>query len=59
MGILKFLGNVTLWIFHAERISACTRTIICNKCEHNNMIGEILNAFDNVDDQDHFGFTGS
>ena len=25
----------------------------------NNMIGEILNASDNVDDQEKFGFTGS
>ena len=24
---------------HAERINACPRTIICNKCEQNNMIG--------------------
>ena len=44
---------------HSERISACPRTIICNKCEQNNIIGEILNAGDNVDDQEYFGFTGS
>ena len=44
---------------HTERISACTGTIISNKCEQNNMIGEILNAGDNVDDQEDFGFTGS
>ena len=44
---------------HAERISACTRTIICNTCEQNNRIGEILNAGDNVDDQEDFGFKGS
>ena len=44
---------------HAERISAFPRKIICNKCEQNNMIGEILNADDNVDDQEDFGFTGS
>ena len=36
---------------HAERISACPRPIICNKCEQNNMRGEVLNAGDNVDDQ--------
>ena len=44
---------------HAERISACPRTIICNKCAQNNMKGEILNAGDNVDYQETFGFTES
>ena len=29
---------------HAERISACPRTIICTKYEQNNMRGDILNA---------------
>ena len=32
---------------YAERISACPRTIICIKCEQNNIRGEILNAGDN------------
>ena len=44
---------------HTEIISTCTRSIICNKCEQNNMRGEILNAGDNVDDQENVGFTGS
>ena len=44
---------------HAERISAFPRTKICNKCEKSNMRGDILNASDNVDDQEDFGFTGS
>ena len=44
---------------HAERIITCLRTIICNKCEQNKRIGEILNAGDNVYDQEDFGFTGS
>ena len=44
---------------HAERISACPRTIICNKWEQSNMRGDILNAGDNVDDQENFGFTES
>ena len=44
---------------HAERISACPRTIICNKCEQSNMRCEILNAGENVDDQENFGFTES
>ena len=41
---------------HAERISACPRTTICNKFEQSNMRGNILNASDNVDDQEMFGF---
>ena len=44
---------------NAERISAWLRTIICNKCAQNNMIGEILNAGENFDDREYFGFTGS
>ena len=44
---------------HAERIISCTRKIIFNKCEQNNMIGKILNTGNNVDDQEDFGFTGS
>ena len=43
----------------AKIISECHRTIVCNKCEQNNMRGEILNAGDNVDDQENSGFTGS
>ena len=39
---------------HAEGKIACPRTIICYKCEQNDMGGEILNAGDNVDDQDFF-----
>ena len=44
---------------YSERISACSREIICNKFEQNNMIGEVFNAGDNIDDQEYFGFTGS
>ena len=44
---------------HAERISACSRTTFCNKCEQGHMRGDILNAGDNVDDQEKFGFTES
>ena len=44
---------------HAEIISAFPRTIICNKCEQNSMRGEILNAGENVNDQEDSGFTGS
>ena len=44
---------------HAERIIACPRTKNFNKCEQSNMRGDILNAGDNVDDQENFGFTES
>ena len=44
---------------NTERIRACPKTIICNKCEQNNMIGKILNTGDNVDDQEDFWFKGS
>ena len=44
---------------HSGRIIACHRTIICSRCEQNNIRGEILNASDNVDDQEKIGFTGS
>ena len=43
----------------AEKIIPFPRTLICNNCEQNNMLGDILNAGDNVDDQDGYGFTGS
>ena len=41
---------------HAVKISACPRTKICNKREQSNTRGEILNAGDNVDDEDILGF---
>ena len=44
---------------HSERISACPRTIICNKYEQINRRDDILNAGDNVDDQENVGFTES
>ena len=59
LGIQNFLVNVTFWIFTGWKISVCPRTIICNNCEQNNLIGEILNAGDNFDDQEDYRFTGS
>ena len=44
---------------HAVKIIACLGTKICNKCEQSNRRGDILNAGDNVDDQENFGFTES
>ena len=41
----------------AERIIPCPRTIICNNCEKN-LFGDILNAGDNGDDQEDYGFRG-
>ena len=37
----------------------CPRTIICNNCKKINLLGDILNAVDNVDDQEDYGFRGS
>ena len=42
---------------HAVKISACPRTKICNKCEQSNTSGDILNAGDNVDDEEMFWFS--
>ena len=44
---------------HSERINACPRTKICNKFEQSNTSGDVLNASDNVDNQEIFGFTES
>ena len=35
----------------AGKIIPCPRTIIFSNCEQNNLLGNILNAGDNVDDQ--------
>ena len=37
----------------------CPRTILCNNCEQNNLFGDILNAGDNADDQEDYGFRTS
>ena len=37
----------------------CPTTIIFNNCDQNNLLGDILNAGDNVDYQEDYGFTGS
>ena len=42
----------------AEKIIPCRRKIICNNCEQNSLLGDILNAGDNVDDQEDYGCTG-
>ena len=44
---------------HAVKINQCPRTTICNKCEWSYTSGEILNAGDNVDDEEVFGFSES
>ena len=43
----------------AENKIPCPRTIICNNCKKINLLGDILNAVDNVDDQEDDGFRGS
>ena len=42
----------------AGKIIPCPRTIICNNYEQMNLLGDILNAGDNVDDQEDYGFRG-
>ena len=39
---------------HAERIGACSRTLICNKYEQNNMRGEVFNPGENFHDQENY-----
>ena len=43
----------------AVKIIECARTIICNNCEQNNLVGGILNAGDNDYDQEDYGFIAS
>ena len=42
---------------HSVIISVCPRITICNKCEQSNTRGDILNAGDNVDNKEIFGFS--
>ena len=42
---------------HAVKIISYPRTTIFNKCEQSNTSGDILNAGDNVDDKEMFGFS--
>ena len=43
----------------SEKIIPCTWKIICNTCEQMNVSGNILNAGENVEDQEDYGFTAS
>ena len=40
-------------------INPCHRTIVFNTCEIINMSGDILNADENAEGKDDYGFTGS
>ena len=53
------MGNVTFWTLQAGKIIPCPRTIICNNCEQINVLGEILSASYNDEDQEYYGVTGS
>ena len=44
---------------HAVDIIPCPRTKICNKCEQINTSGDILNAGDNANNEEIFGFSES
>ena len=39
-------------------INPCPSKIVCNTCEVIHMSGDILNAYENVEDEDEYGFTG-
>ena len=41
---------------HSVKIIPCPRTTICNKCEHSNKSGDILNSGDNNDDEEISSF---
>ena len=42
---------------NSVKIMPCPRTTICNKCEQSNTSGDRLNAGDNADDKEIFGFS--
>ena len=44
---------------HAVKIIPCPRIIFFNKCEQSNTSGDILNAGENGDDEEIFGFSES
>ena len=47
---LKVLGEFYFLNFWSWKIIPCPKKIICNNCEQNHMLGDILNSGDNVDD---------
>ena len=58
MGYLKTLGKYNFLNFHKlGKQIPCTRTIIYNKFEQMNLLGDILNDGDNADGQADYGFT--
>ena len=58
--VLNYSWDMLLSEFiHAIKISVCPRTEICNKCEQSNTSGDILNAGENVDYEEMFGFSES
>ena len=59
--LITWVSNYSWDMLLSEFIRAvkripCPRTTICNKCEHSNTSGEILNGGDNVDEEEIFGF---
>ena len=55
--VLNSSWDMLLYEFiHAIKIFPCPRTTICNKCEQINTSADILNAGDNVDDEEILGF---
>ena len=58
LGYLKVLGKCYSLNFHKLKIIPCPRTIFCDNFEKNNLLGDILNAGDNVDDPEYYGCIG-
>ena len=59
IGYQILLGICYSLNLHAVRIRACPMKVFFNEYEQSNTRGDILNAGDNVDDQEFFGFTES
>ena len=58
--VSKHSWEMLLSVFsQAGKIIPRPRTIICNNCEQNNLLSDILNAGDNVDDKEDYDVTGS
>ena len=53
---IPIVFHIMIWLLV---IISCPSTIICNNCEQMNLLGDILNAGDNFDDQWDYGFRGS
>ena len=56
---IKKIGKCYFLNYQKQKIIPCPKTIFCNNCEQMNMLGDILNDYDNVDHQEDYGYIGS